>query len=125
MDSIRLHQIDEALAYDKNISAMVLNLEKKRAAMFPDAEVLPYSQIGEETMTSTREGANSFKVLLNAMLASVAQLSRSVGVDAGYASVADDIGQEQPVVHAYNQAMAPFISTQLARETKGAILTDV
>ena len=64
MDSIRLSQVNEALNYDKNINAMVFNLEKKRTAMFPDAEVLPYSQIGEETMTTTKEGANSLKVLL-------------------------------------------------------------
>ena len=94
MDSIRLSQVKEALNYDKNINAMVFNLEKKRTAMFPEAEVPPYSQIGEETMTSTKEGANSLKVL---------QLDRSVGIDAGYASAADDVGQVQPVVQAYNQ----------------------
>ena len=98
MDSIRLSQVNEALNYDKNINAMVFNLEKKRTAMFPDAEVIPYSQIGEETMTSTKEGANSLKVLLDAKIATVAQLNRSVGIDAGYASAADDIGQVQPVV---------------------------
>ena len=92
MDSIKLSQINEALNYDKNINAMVFNLEKKRTAMFPDAEVIPYSQIGEETMTSTKEGANSLKVLLDAKIATVAQLNRSVGIDAGYASAADDIG---------------------------------
>ena len=56
MDSLRLSQVHEALNYDKNINAMVFNLEKKRTAMYPDPEVLPYSQIGEETMTSTKEG---------------------------------------------------------------------
>jgi hypothetical protein len=80
MDSIRLSQVNEALNYDKNINAMVFNLEKKRTAMFPDTEVLPYSQIGEETMTTTKEGANSLKVLLDAKLATVAQLNRSVGM---------------------------------------------
>ena len=125
MDSIRLSQINEALNYDKNINAMVFNLEKKRTAMFPDAEVLPYSQIGEETMTTTKEGANSLKVLLDAKLATVAQLNRSVGIDAGYASAADDIGQVQPVVQAYNQVVAPFISTQLTQQTKDAILTEL
>ena len=68
MDSIRLSQINEALNYDKNINAMVFNLEKKRTAQFPDPEVLPYSQLGEETMTSTKEGLNSLKVLLEAKL---------------------------------------------------------
>ena len=125
MDSIRLSQVNEALNYDKNINAMVFNLEKKRTAMFPDAEVLPYSQIGEETMTTTKEGANSLKVLLDAKLATVAQLNRSVGIDAGYASAADDIGQVQPVVQAYNQVVAPFISTQLTQQTKDAILTEM
>ena len=46
MDSIRLSQVNEVLNYDKNINAMVFNLEKKRTAMFPDDEVIPYSQIG-------------------------------------------------------------------------------
>ena len=71
MDSIRLSQVNEALNYDKNINAMVFNLEKKRTAMFPDAEVLPYSQIGEETMTTTKEGANSLKVTGSASGASL------------------------------------------------------
>ena len=56
MDSIRLGQIHEALNYDKNINAMVFNLEKKRTATFPDPEVLPYSQIDEKTMTTAKEG---------------------------------------------------------------------
>ena len=41
MDSIRLSQVNEALNYDKDINAMVFNLEKKRIAMSPDDEVLP------------------------------------------------------------------------------------
>ena len=81
MDSIRLSQINEALNYDKNINGMVWNLEKKRTAAFPDPEVLPYSQLGEETMTTTKEGSNSLKVLLDAKIASVAQLNRQVQVD--------------------------------------------
>ena len=93
MDSMRLNQINEALNYDKNINAIVFNPEKKRTAMFPDAEVIPYSQIGEETMTTTKEGTNSLKVLLDAKIAAVAQLNRHVGTDAGYASATDDIGQ--------------------------------
>ena len=125
MDSIRLSQVNEALNYDKNINAMVFNLEKKRTAMYPDPEVLPYSQLGEETMTTTREGSNSLKVLLDAKLATVAQLNRHVGIDAGYTSAADDVGQVQPVVQAYNQAVAPFISTQLTQQTKEAILTEL
>ena len=32
MDSIRLRQIDEALGYDKQMNAMVFNMEKKRVA---------------------------------------------------------------------------------------------
>ncbi len=66
---------------------MVLNFEKNRTAISTDKEVLPYSQIGEETMISTKEGKNSLKVLLDAKLATVAQLNRSVGVDAGYAAL--------------------------------------
>ena len=76
-------------------------------------------------MTTTKEGANSLKVLLDAKLASVAQLNRHVGIDAGYASAADDVGQVQPVVQAYNQVVAPFISTQLTQQTKDAILTEL
>ncbi len=77
-----------------NISAMVFSVEKKRAAALPDAEVLPYWQIGE--------------------------LSRTVGVDAGYASAADDVGQVQPAVQVYNRTVA--ISTQLTQRTTDAIL---
>ena len=108
MDSIRLGQINEVLNYDRNINAMVFNLEKKRTAMFPDEEVLPYSQIGEETMTVAKEGSNSLKVMLDAKLASVAQLNRSVALNAGFASAVEDIGQMQPIVQAYNQVVTPY-----------------
>ena len=123
MDSIRLSQVKEALNYDKNINAMVFNLEKKRTAMFPDAEVLPYSQIGEETMTTTKQGANSLKVLLDAKLASVLQLTQSIPKN-DYSS-ANDVGQIQPVVQAYNQAVTPFSSTMITQQTRDAILVEM
>jgi hypothetical protein len=93
--------------------------------MFPDPEVLPYSQLGEETMTVTKEGSNSLKVMLDAKIASVAQLNRHVTVDASYQSAADDIGQMQAVVQAYNQVVAPYSSTQLTQQTREAILTEM
>ena len=55
MDSIRLGQINEVLNYDKNVNAMVFNLERKRTATSPDEEVLPYSQISEKTMAVAKE----------------------------------------------------------------------
>ena len=122
MDSIRLSQVNVAPNYDKNINAMVFNLEKKRTAMFPDAEVLPYSQIGEETMTSTKEGANSLKVLLDAKIASMVQLEQSL--PKFDQSAASDLGQIQPVVQAYNQVVTPFSSTMLTQQTRDAILTE-
>ncbi|MFM7990417.1 MAG: hypothetical protein ACKPKO_64980, partial [Candidatus Fonsibacter sp.] len=76
---IRLGQINEVLNYDKNINAMVFNLEKKRTATFPDAEVLPYSQIAEEIETHIQQGSNTLKVMLESAIASVAQLNRAVG----------------------------------------------
>ncbi len=60
------------------------------------------------------------KVALDAKLAAVAQLNRSSGFDVGYATAAEDDVQAQPVVQAYNQAVAPFISTQLTQQTKDA-----
>ena len=125
MDSIRLGQINEVLNYDRNINAMVFNLEKKRTAMFPDEEVLPYSQIGEETMTVAKEGSNSLKVMLDAKLASVAQLNRSVALNAGFASAVEDIGQIQPIVQACNQVVTPYTSTQLTQQTKEGILSEM
>ena len=77
-------------------------------------------------MTAAKEGANSLKVMLDAKLPTVAQLSGSVAVDANSASsAAQDIGQVQPVVQAYNQAIVPYISTQLTQQTKDGILTEM
>ena len=45
MDSIRLSQINEAMNYDKNMNAMVFNLEKKRTTLNPDPAVAPSSQV--------------------------------------------------------------------------------
>ena len=120
MDSIRLSQINEALNYDKNINAMVFNLEKKRTAQFPDPEVLPYSQLGEETMTSTKDGSNSLKVLLEAKIAIVVQFTNVLDK-----ASAVNIGQVQPLIQAYNQVVAPYASTQITQQTKEAILTEV
>ena len=94
----------------------MFNLEKKRAARFPDEGVLPYSQIGEETMTVAKEGSNSLKVMLDAKLASVAQLNRSVALCDGFASAVEDMGQMQPTVQAYNQVVTPYTSTQLTQQ---------
>ena len=96
MDSIRLGQINEVLNYDKNINAMVFNLEKKRAAVFQYEEVPPYSQISGETMTVAKQGPSSLKVTLEAKLASVAQLNGSVALNAGFASAVEDTGQINP-----------------------------
>ena len=43
MDAIRSKQISEALNYDRNLNAMVFNLEKKRVGAFPDRNVIPGS----------------------------------------------------------------------------------
>ena len=49
MDSIRLSQINEALNYDKNMNAMVFNLEKKRTGALPRSQRDPVfaSQCGD------------------------------------------------------------------------------
>ena len=123
MDSIRLGQINEVLNYDKNINAMVFNLEKKRTATFPDEEVLPYSQIAEEMQTNIQQGSNTLKVMLDSKIASVAQLNRAVGVDSGYSSAFADISAIQPVIQAYSQVVTPYSSPRLTQQTKDAILT--
>ena len=76
MDAIRLRQISEALDYDKNINAMVFNIEKKRTAANPDASVIPYSQISAEVMTAIKEGVNGLRVLLESKYANLALMIR-------------------------------------------------
>lgn len=48
MDPIRSKQIDEALNYDRNMNAMVLNIEQKRTAILPEQSPVPFSQIDAE-----------------------------------------------------------------------------
>ena len=123
MGSIRLGQINEVLNYDKNIKAMVFNLEKKRTATFPDEEVLPYSQIAEEMDTNIQQGSNTLKVMLESKIASVAQLSKAVGVDSGSPSAFAYISAIQPTIQAHNQVVTPYNSPQLTEQTEDAILT--
>ena len=71
-------------------------------------------------MTTTKEGNNSLKVLLESKIASVVHFINSQDQ-----SSAAEIGQVQPLVQAYNQIVTPYASTQLTQQTKEAILTEV
>ena len=63
MDAIRLRQIDEALSYDRNINAMVFDIEKKRVARYPDEPM--DSQIDADIKTTTKDNVNALRVILD------------------------------------------------------------
>ena len=71
MDSIKESQINEALNYDKNMNAMVFNLEKKRTAANPDPDVILYSQVNAEALTATKAAVDQLRVLLDSKRASL------------------------------------------------------
>ena len=53
MDAIRLGQVDESLGYDRNINAMVFDIEQNRVARYPDAPL--DSQIDADIDTTTKK----------------------------------------------------------------------
>jgi len=114
MDAIRLRQINEALGYDRNMNAMVFNLEKKRVARYPDEEVIPESQITEEMEDTAKEQVNAVRVLLDNKQANVAVLIRpGVQIDSNpFSYAAREIIQVEAVVQSYNVAVAPYTSSK-------------
>ena len=110
MDAIRLRQINEALGYDRNMNAMVFNLEKKRVARYPDEEVIPESQITEEMEDTAKEQVNALRVILDNKHANVAVLIRpGVQLESNpFSYAAREIIQVEAVVQIYNVAVAPY-----------------
>ena len=113
MDAIRLRQINEALGYDRNMNAMVFNLEKKRVARYPDEEVIPESQITEEMEDTAKEQVNAVRVLLDNKQANVAVLIRpGIQIDSNpFSYAAREIIQVEAAVQSY-AAVAPYASSK-------------
>ena len=114
MDAIRLRQINEALGYDRNMNAMVFNIEKKRVARYPDAEVVPESQTDEEMETTSKEQVNALRVILDNKYANLVTMIRpGVSIESNqFTYAARDISQVETVVQSYNIAVAPYTSSK-------------
>ena len=114
MDAIRLRQIDEALGYDRNMNAMVFNIEKKRVARYPDAEVIPESQVTEEMEETAKGHVNALRVILDNKSANVSVLIRpGVQLDSNpFTYAARETSQVETVVQSYNAAVAPYTTSK-------------
>ena len=104
MDSIRLSQINEAMNYDKNMNAMVFNLEKKRTSLNPDPSKIPYSQVNREALDAARAAVDQLRVLLDSKRASLSLTIRpgSRIQSRGFNKGASDVGQVDLVGQLYN-----------------------
>ena len=127
MDSIRLSQINEALNYDKNMNAMVFNLEKKRTGAFPDPSVIPYSQVNAETLTVVKAAIDQLRVLLDSKRASLSLMIRPGGriESQEFAHGASDVGQIEMVGQIYNQVVGLYSIGNLTQQTKGLIIQSI
>ena len=121
MDAIKLRQIDEALGYDRNMNAMVFNIEKKRVARYPDAEVIPESQVTEEMEETAKGHVNALRVILDNKSANVSVMIRpGVQLDSNpFTYAARETSQVETVVQSYNAAVAPYASSnnQMVRQS--------
>ena len=115
MDAIRLRQIDEALSYDRNINAMVFDIEKKRAARYPETEVIPDSQTDEDMEATSTEQVNALRVILDNKYANLLGMIRpGVKIDSDQFTYASrETSQVETVVQSYNSAVAPYTSSKI------------
>ena len=63
MNDLRRRQIEEVLDYDKNINAMVFNIQKKNVGLTTES-LLPYTQLNAEVNESVSTSINQLFVLL-------------------------------------------------------------
>ena len=123
MDSMMLSQISEALNYDKNINSMVLNLEKKRAAISPGPIVVPHSQVNAEALTAAKAALDQLRVLLDSKRASLSLMIRpgSRIETQEFANGASDVGQVDLAGQLYSQVVGPYSVGNLTQQTKALI----
>ena len=102
MDAIRLRQINEALGYDRNINAMVFDMENKRVARYPDEPL--DSQIDADIETTTKADVNVLRVILDNKHANLStMLSPGMNLQsAEFANSLKELYQVETVVQGYN-----------------------
>ena len=124
---MRLNQIREILDYDKNINAMVFNIEKKNVGLTTD-NLLPYTQLNAEVNDAVQTSINQLIVLLEKKKSEAhTYQNHNYTIQGMKKAAVSELGNIEEVLRLYNTAVEPYLGmkTALTQTTKGQVLMKV
>ena len=131
MDSIRRNQINEVLDYDRNMNAMVFNIEKKNVGLYTE-NVMPYSQITAEVFDVVKSNINQLIVILEKKKSEIHTYThinyaddQQPGGAGAKRLLGENAGMIEDVMRLYNSAVEPYITFKITETTKSQILQEL
>ena len=131
MDSIRRNQINEVLDYDRNMNAMVFNIEKKNVGLYTE-NVMPYSQITAEVFDVVKSNINQLIVILEKKKSEIHTYThinyaddQQPGGAGAKRLLGENAGMVEDVMRLYNSAVEPYITFKITETTKSQILQEL
>ena len=131
MDSIRRNQINEVLDYDRNMNAMVFNIEKKNVGLYTE-NVMPYSQITAEVFDIVKSNINQLIVILEKKKSEIHTYThinyaddQQPGGAGAKRLLGENAGMVEDVMRLYNTAVEPYITFKITETTKSQILQEL
>ena len=108
MNDLRRRQIEKVLDSDKNISAMVMNIEKKNVGLTTES-LLPYTQLNAEVNESVSTAINQLFVLLERNKSEVhTYLQHTYAIVGMKKASVRELGNIEEVMRLYNTAVEPY-----------------
>jgi len=117
----------EILDYDKNMNAMVFNLEKRNVGLSTE-NLLPYSQVVAEVVDTVNISLNQLLVLLEkrkSELYTYANIhyghNQAPGGQGEKLALAERMGDIEDIMKLYNTAVEPYNSMKITQTTKSQL----
>ena len=127
MNDLRRRQIEEVLDYDKNINAMVFNIQKKNVGLTTES-LLPYTQLNAEVNESVSTSINQLFVLLERKKSEIhTYLQHNYAIVGMKKASVQELGNIEEVMRLYNTAVEPYLGmkTSLTQTTKNQLLSSI
>ena len=127
MNDLRRRQTEEVLDYDKNINAMVMNIERKNVGLTTES-LLPYTQLNAEVNESVSTSINQLFVLLERKKSEIhTYLQHNYAIVGMKKASVQELGNIEEVMRLYNTAVEPYLGmkTSLTQTTKNQLLSSI
>ena len=112
MNDLRRRQIEEVLDYDRNINAMVFNIQKKNVGLTTES-LLPYTQLNAEVNESVSTSINQLFVLLERKKSEIhTYLQHNYAIVGMKKASVQELGNIEEVMRLYNTAVEPYLGME-------------